>query len=805
MHGWLQDFRFGLRALRRSPGSTAVAVVALGVAIGAAATLFAVVNGVLIRPLPFPEADRLVAIWHVHTADPDTWLRATAGNFTDWRRLARSFDRVAAASNRSFTLTSFEEPDTPLMREVSHGYFETLGVEPLLGRTFRPEDDRPGAEPVLILSHELWQQRFGGDPGVLGSTTELDGMPHEIVGVMPPGVDNPAFTTPVPPQLWFPYADAESGLDRRRPDRLVVARLAPGVRLEQAQEEMDGIAAALEEEYPEANRGVRARVAPLAELLVRNLRPAVWLLFGAVLFVLVVAAGNVANLLLTRTVGRQREIAVRRALGAGRRRVVRQLVAESLLLTLGAGGLGLLAAAWGAGSVGLLLPDGFQRQFDVTMDGNVALFTLAVSLLVGTVFGLVSGAHALRGGLEQALGVGASRATGGPASRRLRQLLVVGEVALSLMLLVAAGLMVRSFTRLDRLEPGFNPESLLTFRVSTRGPAYTEGAAREAFFREVLEGIRNLPGVEAAGVTHVAPFFPQFFTASVTVDAEPPPEPGREPQVALRRILPGYFEAMEIPLLQGRALRMDDDAEAPPVALVSRTLARELWPGRSPVGESLTSDGVSRRVVGVVGDVRSDGMPPVPGPLLYVPLVQDPQAPSVSYVVRARGEPMALLPDIQGQVRAVDRGMPVYLVQTMEEILAAMDWRSRFLSQLLSLFAFLALGLAATGIYAVLSYAVSQRSREIGIRMALGARRQDVLALVLRGGLGLAGAGVALGLLGALGLSRLLANQLYGVSATDPVTYGAVSLLLAALVLLASYVPARRATRVDPVETLGAE
>lgn len=810
MTSWLAEIRHSIRMLRKSPEVTLVVVVAMALAIGATSTVFSVVNGALIQPLPFADADRLVGVWQVDPARPDTWRRAAAGNFDDWRRSSQSFEFLGATVNRSYTLTSFDEPETPLMRQASVGYFEALGVEPALGRLFLPEEDRPGAAPVVLLSHELWQRRFASDPNVVGQTTELDGQAHTIVGVMPQGYINPAFSLDVLPQAWIPLGLADSGLDRRATNHLVVGRLKDGVTVAQARKELEALSLTMAQQYPDSNENVRALVTPLAEAITRSIRPALMLLFGAVSFVLLVACGNVANLLLTRALGRRREIAVRRALGASIGRLSRQLITESLVLALLAGGLGLVLAAWGSGSIHLLLPSGpGTPQVDMGVDRNVILFTLGLSLATGLGFGLVPAVHALKLNLGSGLGVAALRSTEGRSSQRLRHGLVVAEVALSLVLLVGAGLMVRSFVGLAQLDPGFDSEELLTFRVSTRGADYEDGAARSEFFRRVAEGMSTVPGVQSVGLTQSVPFFSGFNNNIIELGDRPVPEVGSEPRVLLRRILPGYLETLGIPLHQGRMLTDNDRADTPFVALISRTMAEQLWPDGDPLGEQVTvRDGrnLTFRIVGIVGDVRSDQSPPDPQPIVYVSMSQDDSPTSMGFAVRAHnGDPMALLQDLQRQVWAVDRGMPVYQVRMTEEQLALIDWQTRFVMSLLGIFAILALGLASTGIYAVLSYAVSRRRREIGIRMALGAQRGAVVAMILRGAAGLAGLGILVGLVGAIGFGQVLQGQLYGVSATDPITYGVLTILLASIALAAAYVPALRATRVDPVSTLQQE
>ncbi len=810
MSSWIRDIRFGFRMLRKSPEITSVAVLAMAIAIGATTTIFSVVNGVLLEPLPFEDTGSMVSIWQIDPARPEVWSTTAAATYVAWRDRTTTFSEVTSARNRSFTLSSFEDGDTPLMRQVAHNYFDLLGAQPFLGRTFRAQDDVPGAPPTVILSYELWQKRFGSDPDAVGRTTELDDVSHEIIGVMPQGFDNPVFGLVDLPQAWLPYRYGTTGLNRQDNGHLVIARLAPGTTLEQAQADLDRLSGELQKELPETHDRVAALVAPIKERMVRNVRPGLLMLFGAVVFVLLVACGNVANLLLARALTRQKEMSLRRALGANLGHLSRQLVVESLLLTTVGAGFGLLLAVWGTQAVGLLIPDGFNvpdAAFEI--DLRVLLFTLGVAVLTGMLFGLLPASIALRSDLESDLGSGTQRTTAGGRNQRLRSLLVIAEVALSLVLLIAAGLMVRSFLRLEGLNPGFDARNVLTFRVSTRGEKYADPARRTRFYEEVAEELATIPGVRAASAAQALPIFGQFRDLPVSLDAEPAPEPGSEPVVLVRRVVPGFLDAFGVPLLKGRALSRFDDADAAPVVVISKTMARQLWGSRDPIGESLTlidGQGISRQVVGIAGDVRSDGTPPDPQPIVYLPLAQD-AAPvtSMGYIVRTEGPPMAVLESARAKVRGVDRGMPLYLARTLDQQIHILDWQSRFLMSLLALFAVLALALATTGIYGVLSYTVSKRSREIGIRMALGARRKDVVSMIVRGGLSLALAGILGGLVAALGFSQVLASQLYGVSATDPMTYLTLALALAVTAVAASVIPALRATRVDPAVTLWQE
>lgn len=811
MNDWRADVRFAARALRRDPGSSAVAVAALSIGIAACATVFSVVDGVLLRPLPFRDLDRLVAIWKADPAQPDAWRFAASANFLDWQAEATSFELVAAGRNRSYTLTSFEAGGTPLMQDVSCDYFQLLGVAPARGRSFTAEECQPGGPVAVLLSHELWQSLFGADPMVVGKTTELDGRAHPIVGVMPPGFDNPVFGIDVRVQAWLPLQLPPAGLDRRVSEAVVLARLKPGVSLDQARHDMAAVIARLRERYPEGYENATGVVVPIAERLTREARRPVLLLFGAVGFLMLVAFANVGNITLTRAIERQREIAVRRALGAGPAALFRQLLAEGLLVAGLGGALGLICVPLALRGVDALLPRSPQfPRFRLEADLSVVLFVAGLTLLAAVLLAVAPLGHLLRGRLEQGLGVAATRATADASRRRLRGGLVAFEVALSLVLLIGSGLMLRSLAGLYGRDPGFDPERMLTFRVSTRGPAYQTAAAREAFFARVLSDLRERPDVERAGSATIQPFLTQFGSTPARIEGRPEPARGQEPRVQPRQALPGFTEALGIRLVEGRTIAESDLAGAMPVAVVNLALARRFWGERSPIGEHLTLlDGrtpVTRRIVGVVGDVRSDQWPPVPAPTVFMPYAQDPFSASMLFVVRTRGgRPLSLLPEVERTVRAIDRAMPVYQVQTMRQALSVLDAQRVFFTWLLAAFAALALGLAASGLYAVVAYLVARRTREMGVRMALGAEPRHVVRLVVGDGLRHAGVGIALGVPAALLLTRLLEGQLYDVRPHDPITYLALSAMLALLGAAASALPARRASRIDPARALAEE
>jgi len=805
MTGGVSDLRFGLRLLRRNPEVNLVAVLAMAIAIGVAGTMFSVVNTVLIQPLPFSQPDRLVAIWQVDPANAAMWRPAAPGNYADWRRLSGSFEQIGAALNISKTLTSFDEPDTPLMQMVSSGYFDTLGVQPAMGRTFTPDEDRPGTRAVAILSYELWQRRFGGERNILGRTTELDRQPYEIIGVMPAGFDNPIFGLTERPQMWVPLALAENGLDRRGNDHFVVARLASGVSLSQAEQELVRISADIKQENPDTNQNVVAHVAPLKESIVRGVRPAMLLLLGAVLFVLLIAASNVAHLLLTRSVVREREFALRQALGAGMGRLLRQFVIESLLLMTCCAVPGLLLTFWGTASVGLLIPTDLNiPRFNFHVDLNVVLFTLGVSLLSGVILGLIPALYARRVNLVAGLN-GIGRSTGSPGSRRLQRFLVIAETALSLALLIGAGLMVQSFRNLERLDQGFEPNNVLTFRVSTRGAEYKDSERRQRFFKDISDRLATIPGVQSVGAAQFHPFYPQFGMTTLTLEGQALPEPGKEPRVTAVVTSPDYFSAMQMPLLQGRLFNENDTMGTPPVVVISAKMARQLWGSEDPLGRRIklrSSGDVWRQIIGIMGDVRTDVFPPDPQATVYVPLQQVTAPGTIAYVLRTTNNPLGFTEAAKKEVAAVDRAMPVYLVRVMDEIVMGLDWRTRFVMSLLAIFSVLSLLLAITGIYAALSYMVSQRTREIGVRLALGAGKADVVQLVIGQGMRLAAIGIVIGLGGALALTRLMKSVLFGVNATDPLTFALIALLFGGVALLACYIPARRATKVDPMIAL---
>jgi len=807
--GIKEDLKYGLRVLARRPGFTLVAALTLALGIGATTAIFSVVNAVLLRPLPFADPDRLVVALH-DGANP-----VSPADFADWRDQSQVLSDLTAVEIWGPYLAGPDRREQMGAVRATAGLFDMLGTAPLLGRTFQAGEDRPGAAPVVVLSHGLWQRRFGGDTGIVGQRLALDGVSYEVIGVMPPEFQFPLFWA-MKAEMWGPLALADRTGARASRSLRVFGRLKPGVTLGQAQAEMGAIARRLAEAYPRTNAGLGVTVLPLHQKVVGGVRPLLLVLLGAVGCVLLISCVNVANLLLVRASGRNREMAVRQALGASRLRLARQMLTESLLLSGLGGAAGLALAFWATQALTANLPaETLPRQQAIGLDGRALAFTTLMALLTGLVFGLAPALQAGRADLNSGLKEGGRDAAGGGRARRVRSLLVVAEVALALVLLIGAGLMIRSFAQLQRVDPGFDPSNLLTMTVSVTGSQHAEGPRRAAFFGELLDRVRALPGAESASAINHLPLGGDVWGTRFTIEGRPAPAPGEVPGATFRVTRPDYFRVMRIPLRAGRDFTEQDDERAPGVAIVNETLARLHWPGEDALGRRIKlgspeADGRWLTVVGVAKDVKQAEWAAAPRAELYQPYLQAAEylrrpAPHVSYltlVVRAAGDPMRLAPAVEREVRALDKDAPVAEVATMESVIARKMWQPRLSMFLLGSFAALAVALAAVGIYGVMSYAVAQRTHELGLRMALGAEPRRVLRLVLAQGLKLALAGVGLGLLSAYALTRVMGSLLYGVSATDPVTFAGVAVLLALVALLACYVPALRATRVDPLVAL---
>ncbi|HJQ25181.1 MAG TPA: ABC transporter permease [Blastocatellia bacterium] len=794
-----QDLRYGARMLTKRPSFTVVAVITLALGIGANTTIFSFVNGILLRSLPYPQPERLVALDENALKRGVTSMGVSFPNFLDWREQNRVFEDIAAYGGSGLALTGAGEPEQLEGAEISHGLLEILRVPPLLGRTFTAEEDRPKSDDVVILSYGLWQRRFAGDAGIVGQKLNLNGRPYTVIGVMPEG-----FRFPQVAEYWVPLALNTQMYTRNDHGLGAVARLKDGVSLEQARAEMNDIAARIEEQNPVTNEGLGVSVNGMHDTLAGDYRQALLILLSVVGLVLLVACANVANLMLVRATTRQKEIAIRAAMGASRWRITRQLLTESILLGAAGGALGLLIAVWGLdlllAAIPIKLP--FWMKFD--LDWRVLGFTLGISLLTGLAFGVLPALHATRTNLNETLKEG-GRSSAGAGRQRSRSLLVVAEIALSLVLLVGAGLMMRSFVRLQHINPGLNPAGVLTMRINLPQSKYREAAQRADFYRQLMARLRALPGVEAAGGTVTLPLSGFTWGRSLTVEGFPILSVGQAPFIQHNVVTPGYFRTMGIPLLEGRDFN-DSDAAEPKVTIVDERLAREYWPNESAVGKRIRfgppeDNEPWHTIVGVVGAVRHQRLEAVTRNSVYLPHGEIPVS-AVFLTVRTSAKPESLVEPMREQIHALDPDLPITSVRKMEDVVALSIWQPRIYTILFGVFAAVALLLAAIGLYGVMAYTVTIRTHEIGLRVALGAQRGDVLRLVAGQGVKLALTGVASGLVAALLLTRLMESLLYSTSASDPLTFAGISVLLMLVALVACYVPARRATKVDPMVAL---
>ncbi|HWN99502.1 MAG TPA: ABC transporter permease [Blastocatellia bacterium] len=798
----LQDLRYGLRGLIKNPGFATIAVATLALGIGANTAIFSVVNAVLLRPLPYKEVDRIVTVWEDNIKTGKKEDGASPANFLDWRDQSQVFEQLATAEPYGHTLTGNSDPERFRSWLVSEGFFEILGVKPLYGRTFLPEENQPGNNRVIIMGESLWRQRFGADPKLVGQSLLLNGQPHEVIGIMPAACQFPAGRV-----MWAPLVFRDSyRQDRGSAYFKVIGRLKPGVTSEQAQQEMSAIQSRLTEQYPQDNKERGARVIPLAEQMRAEARPALLLLLGAAGFVLLIACANVANLLLARGAARQKEFAIRAALGAVRARLVRQLITESVSLAVLGGAGGLLMAWWGVDTLLAFSPGNLPRQSEIGFDGRVLVFALAVSVLTAFLFGLAPALQFSKPDLNETLKEGGRGARDGSARHRLRNVLVISEIALALTLLIGAGLLIRSFVQLLQVDPGFAARKAISLEVHVWGSSRTP-QQRAAFFEQTLNRIAALPGVEAAGAVSALPFHDNSIDINGTFSVEdrPPPPPGQEPSAFLTSVTADYFKAMGIPLRSGRLFTSFDRDSAPPVVLISETAARRFWPDENPVGKKIklgfVAESKVREIVGIVGDARHDGLDSDPRTEVFLPHLQEPYG-SMTYIVRTTAEPSMVLQAIKNEVWAVNKNLPFSSIATIDDLVSRSLGERRFNLVLLGAFAAIALALASIGIYGLMSFSTSRRTHEIGLRMALGAQSRDIIEQILKEGMILTISGLALGLIASIGLTRLLSSLLFGVSATDPLTFIAISIVLAGVALVACFVPARRATRIDPMVAL---
>jgi predicted permease len=802
----LRDCRYGARLLLKSAGFSLAAVLILALGIGANTAIFSVVNAVVLRPLPFSEASRIMRVWH--TPPPEQFSGApifavSPANYIDWRSQNDVFERMAIYRYRQLNLTGQTEPDALLAAVVSPEFFDVLGVRPIAGRAFGPGDDEAGRANIVLLSEKMWKSRFGGDAAIVGRSIALNGEPHTVIGVVPQRL---AF--PETAQVWVPLVwTAKDRAVRGNHTYLVIARLKPGVDVARAQAELSTISKRLEQRYPADDKGWGALVLPLHQDLVGDVRWPLLVLLGAVAFVLLIACANLANLLLARTLGRAREIAIRAALGASRGRIVQQLLAESVMLGLAGGAAGLFAAQFGisaiVGSIGHDLP----RVGEIDVDGRVLAFTCAIAILTGLLAGVAPAWRMTRGDASDALKMGQGRGGSETGERRLRNVLVISEVALALMLLVGAGLLIRTLWQLRAVDPGIDPRNVLTMTVAIPQTKYPKSDQQARFFDEALRRIRALPGVESASATDSLPL-QGGSTQPVAIEGHPVLPLSEQPEVAVRALLPDYIRTVRMRLLDGRDFTAADTPDRPARVLVSASMARRFWPNERAIGRHLTLGLMSaapREVIGIVNDVKLLGLDtPNPVAAVYVPLTQAPTF-SLSIVVRTAVPPGTVAPAVINAIHLTDPEQPILDIMTMDEVIGASLRQQRFAMLLLTVFAVLALGLAGVGIYGVLSYTVRQRVREIGIRMALGAPAAEVLRMVITEGMKPTLVGLAIGIASAAALGRMLASLIFGVSARDAATFTAVSIIVIAVGLVASAVPAYRATRIDPLQALRTE
>jgi putative ABC transport system permease protein len=802
------DLRYGARMMAQRPGFTLIAVITLALGIGANTAIFSVVNGVLLNPMPYRAADRLMFFWETNPLK--NWIDAPVApaNFFDWQKETQSFEEMAAyfgggqkgLEGAGLQLTGSGEPERVKALTVTGNLFSVLGVDAVLGRSLREEETWKGKNMVVVLSYGLWQRRFGGDPNIIGQTIALNGRNREVVGVMSPDFYFPSKDV----EMWLPMGwDYNQIAQLRRPHFLrAVGRLKDGVGVEQARAEMNSIAGQLEQQYPVTNTQMGVGLGPLKEWVVSDTRLPLIVFLVAVAFVLLIACANVANLLLARAATRTREVAIRTALGAPRRRIVKQLLTENLLLATAGGGLGLLLALWCRDLLVMFSPGNIPRLDEARIDGRVLGFSIGITLLTTLLFGLVPALQSSKPDLVATLKEGGQK--GGSQGGRVRKTLVVAEVALALILVIGAGLMVRSFLRLQRVDPGFNANNVLMITVDLPGVRYPENNQATAFFEQAEQRIKGLPGVVDVGSTNVAALQGSGYTNDMTIPGRPPEDYVRE--IRHKTITPDYFRAMGIQLVSGRFFDSSDNAKGAQTIIVNEAFARRCFPDEEAVGKQVkfarpTEQGAWETIVGVVRNEKQDSLSAEPKAEAYKSQLQEASS-GMTLVVRTTGDPRPLIGAVREEIRALDKDLPPYNIKTMSDVLFESLARERFTTLLLMVFAGLALVLASIGIYGVMSYSVTQRTHEIGIRLAIGAQTRDIFRQVVGQALRLAGIGVAVGLAGAFALTRLMASLLYGVSTTDPLTFALIAVLLAGVSLLASYIPARRATRVDPMIAL---
>jgi putative ABC transport system permease protein len=805
MDSWLRDLKFSIRTIVRYPGFAAVVVLTLAVGIAANTTIFSAVDALLLHPFSFPNQKRLLVLWEQNLAVGTMRGSVAPGNFTDWREQSQSCEQVVAIDQMWFDLADGEHPERFPGYGVTQGFFDALGVKAAQGRTFLPEENEPGRDQVVVVKHSFWQQHLGGDPNIVGKTISLNRKAFTVVGVMPADFNYPYNGG----EMWTPLVfDQDEQHNRENHYLRVIGLLKPGVSVAQAQAELHGIARRAQQQFPESNSGRDAAVVTLTDDAVRGARSGVPIAMGAVVFVLLIACANVANLLLVRASSRERETAVRLALGASRARLIRQALTESAMLGVLGGALGLVVSVWAIQALAHGIPEGFSRFIPgwsrLGINFTVLAFTLVVSVLAGSVAGLAPVWHSTRTNLNEALKAGGRSDSGKGGHNRLRSALVVSEVALSLVLLIGAALMVRSFVGLMRADLGIKPERVLAMQISLPPDGYEDKSKRQEFYQQLLRRVEALPGVMKIGAVSIVPFSSSNNSNNFQIVGQPPFRKGQEPYVEVRVTTPGYFGAIGTALRRGRLFTAQDDAKAGRVILVNETFAERFLPGQEPVGQRLrlgNDDKDTQEIIGVVADVQDDDLDGTVDPTSYLPYSQNLNR-TMNLIIRGTQDPNQLVSAVRSEVRALDPLLPVSNVKTVSQMIDERISPKRLMTYIFAVFALCALLLASVGIYGVMSYAVTQRTHEIGIRMALGARAADVLKLVVKNGMSLALIGVAIGLAGAFALTRLLGSLLFRITPTDKVTFGGVALCLILVALLACFFPARRATKVDPLVAL---
>lgn len=800
----IQDIRYGVRMLLKTPSFTVVAIIVLALGIGANAAIFSVVNSVVLRPLPFNDPGRLVQIWEGKRSRGNADIPASYPNFADWRDQNQVFDQVIAYSDWNFNLSGVNQPERLQGAIVSPSFFTMLGIKPIAGRVFSVDEEQPGKDFVVILSQQLWQRRFNSDPNIIGKTVTLGDDAFTIVGVVPHGASRPVQSENI--EFWAPVSRGVALTNRFGHYLNVMARLKSGVSIQQAQSEMATIASRLEKQFPESNTGHSVKIVSLQEQVAGDFKSSLFLLLAAVGFVLMIACANVAHMLLARAASRQKEIAIRSALGSRRWRLVRQMLTESMLLSLVGGTCGLLIAYWGIDLLVALSPPDLPRVNEVTIDGRVLGFTFAVSVLTGLIFGLIPALQASRPNLNETLKDSRRSSSGGSGRERARSVLVISEIAFSLVLLIGAGLLIRSLLRLQSVDPGFNSKNVLTMRLDFTGPKARSASKAIIFHNQLLDRMNALPGVTSAGTRSFVPITKDWAYLSFAIEGRPVNEADR-PVAYYNAVSPNYFQTMQIPLKKGREFNDRDVRGAQNVVIINETLARRFFPNDDPMGKRITQDDIDLApdswvtIVGIVGDTKPKSLDGEPVAEYYMPFAQQTE-PSMSLMVRTSADPANVAAAIRSEVLSLDKDQPVYSIKTLDSLLSESVAKPRFRTILLGILAALALILAGVGIYGVMSYTVTRSTHEIGIRLALGAQVQDVLKLILRNGMMLALIGVGIGLAGAFALTRLMSKLLFGVTATDALTFASVSVVLLLVAFLACYIPARRATKVDPLVAL---